>query len=98
MQKLRIEGYNNGANARVYIDGEKVQVCSINLRMRVGEIPYATLGLIDEPDIEVDADIKYSFTPKTVQCAFKIIEAVIKSHDDEAISYRQKLIEVLNDL
>lgn len=57
-----------------YIDGKKIKnVKSVDFRVAVDEIPHFTFETIDLPDIDMSGDIRFKFTPETVQQAVIVL-------------------------
>lgn len=57
-----------------YIDGKKIKnVKSVDFRVAVDEIPHFTFETIGLPDIDMSGDIRFKFTPETVQQAVIVL-------------------------
>ena len=57
-----------------YIDGKKIKnVRSVDFRVAVDEIPHFTFETIGLPDIDMSGDIRFKFTPETVQQAVIVL-------------------------
>lgn len=57
-----------------YIDGKKIKnVKSVDFRVAVDEIPHFTFETIGLPDIDMSGDIRFKFTPETVQQAVMVL-------------------------
>lgn len=53
-----------------YIDGKKIKnVKSVDFRVAVDEVPRFTFETMGLPDIDMSGDIRFRFTPETVQQA-----------------------------
>ena len=57
-----------------YIDGNKIKnVKSIDFRVAVDEVPHFTFETMGLPEIDMDGDIRFKFTPETVQQASAVL-------------------------
>lgn len=57
-----------------YIDGKKIKnVKSVDFRVAVDEIPQFTFETMGLPDIDMSGDIRFKFTPETVQQASVVL-------------------------
>lgn len=57
-----------------YIDGKKIKnVKIVDFRVAVDEIPHFTFETIGLPDIDMSGDIRFKFTPETVQQAVIVL-------------------------
>ena len=57
-----------------YIDENKVKgVKSVDFRVAVDEVPQFTFETLGLPDIDMAGDVRFSFTPETVQQAVVIL-------------------------
>lgn len=56
------------------INGKRIEnVKAVDFRAAVDEVPQFTFETLGLPDIEMDGDIRFSFTPKTVKEAAMVI-------------------------
>ena len=57
-----------------YIDDRKIKnVKSVDFRVAVDEVPQFTFETMGLPDIDMSGDIRFKFTPKTVQQASAVL-------------------------
>lgn len=57
-----------------YIDGKKIKnVKIVDFRVAVDEIPQFTFETMGLPDIDMSGDIRFKFTPETVQQASVVL-------------------------
>ena len=64
-----------------YIDGKKIQnVRSVDFRVAVDEVPRFTFETLGIPEIDMDGDIQFSFTPETVQQAAVVLMNEFKTN------------------
>ena len=57
-----------------YIDGKKIpNVRSVDFRVAVDEVPQFTFQTNGLPEIDMNGDIKFGFTPETVQQAAVVL-------------------------
>lgn len=57
-----------------YIDDKKIKnVKSVDFRVAVDEVPHFTFETIGLPDIDMIGDIRFKFTPETVQQASVVL-------------------------
>lgn len=67
-----------------YINGKKIEyVKSVDFRVAVDEVPTFTFETIGLPDIDMYGDIRFSFTPETVEEAKKVLENENRKHHVE---------------
>lgn len=66
-----------------YIDGKKIErVISVDFRVAVDEVPQFTFETIGLPDIDMSGDIRFKFTPETVQQAFWVLRHELTTNGD----------------
>lgn len=57
-----------------YIDDKKIKnVKSVDFRVTVDEVPHFTFETMGLPDIDMSGDIRFKFTPETVQQASVVL-------------------------
>ena len=82
MHNIKVKTYNNGANARIYVDGQELHgVTEIVTHMETGCIPQADIKMNSEPEIEMDGLVTFEFTPKTYKKAMEVLKAGIQRND-----------------
>lgn len=89
-QRIRVVNPNGGwLGTEYYINGQKINgVKSVDFRVAVDEVPIFQFETMGMPDIDMKGDVKFSFTPETVQ------EAAIVLRDEfmHNLESRQALI------
>ena len=66
-----------------YIDGKQIYgVRSVDFRVAVDEVPQFTLETLGLPEIDMYGDIRFSFTPETVQQAAIVLQNEFKSNKE----------------
>lgn len=82
LPRVRVVNPNEGwLGTEYYIDGKKInKVKRIDFSVGVDEMPTFVFETMGIPDIDMPGRIQFSFTPKTVEEAKKIIEHESKKH------------------
>lgn len=85
LPRVRVVNPNSGClGTEYYIDGKKVgKVKRIDFSVGAEEVPTFVFETIGIPDIDMLGLIQFSFTPKTIEEAKKIIEHESKNHKIE---------------
>lgn len=66
-----------------YINNQKItRVQSVDFRVGVNEIPEFDFEMNGIPDIDMFGDIRFSFTPETVEEAVKVLRNELLKHTD----------------
>ena len=66
-----------------YIDGKKIpNVRSVDFRVAVDEVPQFTFETLGLPEIDMNGDIQFSFTPETVQQAAVVLRNELSKRGD----------------
>lgn len=74
---------NDFLKTECYINNRKLErVRSAEFRVAVDEIPTFDFEVMGMPDIDVLADVRFSFTPKTVDEAVKVLRNELLKHGD----------------
>lgn len=74
---------NDFLKTEYYINGQKLEmVKSVDFRVALDEIPTFDFEVMGLPDINVLADVRFSFTPKTVDEAVKVLRNELLKHGD----------------
>lgn len=78
MSKQRVRIVNAGSNCFetiCYINDQKIKnVKSVDFHVSADEIPITTFEVVGVPEIIMDSDVRYSFSPETVQEAATILK------------------------
>ena len=65
------------------IDGNKIQnVRSVDFRVAVDEVPQFTFETLGFPEIDMQGDVQFSFTPETVQQAAVVLRNELSKRGD----------------
>ena len=82
--RVKVVNTNDGwIGTECYIDGNKVNnVRSVDFRVAVDEVPQFTLETLGLPEIDMYGDIRFSFTPETVQQAAIVLQNEFKSNKE----------------
>lgn len=74
---------NDFLKTECYINDRKLErVVAANFYVSTGEIPTFDFEVMGMPDIDVLADVRFSFTPKTVDEAVKVLRNELLKHGD----------------
>ena len=73
--RVKVVNPNEGwMGTEYYIDGKKIErVKSVDFRVAVDEVPQFTFETMGLPDIDMSGDIRFKFTPETVQQASVVL-------------------------
>ena len=81
-----------------YIDGKKIKnVKSVDFRVAVDEFPqfiFETMGL---PDIDMSGDIRFKFTPETVQQACAVLRNELMTRGGLYHIFLESMLSALDD-
>lgn len=81
-----------------YIDGKKINnVRSVDFRVAVDEVPQFTFETMGLPDIDMDGDIRFRFTPQTVQQAVVVLRNELISNRDLRSTFLKSMLSALDD-
>lgn len=94
---------NNAYMGKVLVDSKEVHgVKSVNFKCAVDEIPKFTLEMFGMPDIDMHGQVLFSFTPKTVEDAAKVLQNEFKTNPESykalVSSIKSALKEVSSDI
>ena len=75
IQRVKVVNPNGDwCGTECYIDDKKIKnVKSVDFRVAVDEIPQFTFETMGLPDIDMSGDIRFKFTPETVQQASVVL-------------------------
>lgn len=74
---------NSFFGTKIYIDDNQIKkVTSIDFHIETNEVPTFTFETLGMPDIDMMADVRFSFTPKTVEEAVKVLRNELLKHTD----------------
>lgn len=97
IHKIKIEPIDDG-HAKVYIDGNPVSCTKVDVHMEVGCMHQTDIRMNGEPDLEYDSLVTYDFTPKTVECAVKVLKAALLKNDIVAFLGMNELNKVIENV
>lgn len=82
LPRVRVANPNNDwLGTECYINGQKInRVKSVDFRAAVDEVPMFTFETMGLPDIDMFGDIRFSFTPETVEEAVKVLRNELLKH------------------
>lgn len=81
LHKVKVESFNNGANAHVYVDDKNIKASAVDVHMEVSCVPQTDITICSEPDLEIDSLVTFDFTPKTYKMAMEVLKAGLKKND-----------------
>lgn len=74
---------NGPLGTEYYIDGQRIsRVLSVNFQVAVDEIPTFTFETLGAPEIDMQGDVQFSFTPQTVTEAVKVLRNELLKHGE----------------
>ena len=90
-----VNPYGDGSlGTECYIDGKKIDnVRSVDFRVAVDEAPCFTFETIGVPDIDMRGDIKFRFTPETVQQAAVVLQNEMIANKDYRDAFLKSMYE-----
>lgn len=81
-----------------YIDGKKIKnVKSVDFRVAVDEIPHFTFETMGLPDIDMSGDIRFKFTPETVQQASAVLRNELMTRGGLYHIFLKSMLSALDD-
>ena len=81
-----------------YIDGKKINnVKSVDFRVAVDEFPQFTFETLGMPDIDMSGDIRFRFTPQTVQQAVVVLRNELISNRYLRGTFLTSMLSALDD-
>lgn len=81
-----------------YIDGKKIpNVRSVDFRVAVDEVPQFTFETLGLPEIDMNGDIKFGFTPETVQQAAVVLQNEFKKNSEIMDALIASIESAIND-
>ena len=95
--KITIKPFGDGAYT-VDVDEKRLRARSVNVHMDRESIPEVDIGLIGEPDMELEGMVQFDYTPKTIVHAADVIRAGLKKNDITAFLAMSTLNKVVEEL
>ena len=82
IQRVKVVNPNGDwCGTECYIDDKKIKnVKSVDFRVAVDEVPQFTFETMGLPDIDMSGDIRFKFTPETVQQASVVLRNELMTH------------------
>lgn len=81
-----------------YIGDKKIEyVKSVDFRVAVYEVPHFTFETIGLPDIDMSGDIRFKFTPETVQQASVVLRNELMARGELYHVFLESMLSALDD-
>jgi hypothetical protein len=81
-----------------YIGDKKIEyVKSVDFRVAVDEVPHFTFETIGLPDIDMSGDIRFKFTPETVQQASVVLRNELMARGELYHVFLESMLSALDD-
>lgn len=99
MSRVKVVNPNEGwMGTEYYIDGKKIErVKSVDFRVAVDEVPMFTFETMGIPDIDMSGDIRFRFTPETVQQASVVLRNELIADKDLRDTFLTSMLSTLDD-
>lgn len=79
-----------------YINDKKIDmVKAVDFRVAVNEVPTFCFEMTGFPEIDMSGDIRFSFTPKTVEESVKVLRNELLKHGEIYNAFRDSIQSVL---
>nr|DAU92246.1 MAG TPA: hypothetical protein [Bacteriophage sp.] len=97
--RVKVVNPNEGwMGTEYYIDGKKIEnVKSVDFRVAVDEVPHFTFETMGLPDIDMSGDIRFRFTPETVQQASIVLRNELIANKDLRGTFLTSMLSALDD-
>lgn len=97
--RIKVVNPNEGwMETKCYIDGKKIErVKSVDFRVAVDEVPHFTFETIGLPDIDMSGDIRFKFTPETVQQASVVLRNELMARGELYHVFLESMLSALDD-
>lgn len=97
--RVKVVSPNEGwIGTECYIDGKKIKnVKSVDFRVAVDEVPHFTFETMGLPDIDMSGDIRFRFTPETVQQASLVLRNELMTHGELYHAFLGSMLSALDD-
>lgn len=83
---------------KCYIDDKKIKnVKSVDFRVAVDETPHFTFETMGLPDIDMSGDIRFKFTPETVQQASAVLRNELMPRGGLYNIFLESMLSALDD-
>lgn len=97
--RVKVVNPNEGwMGTEYYIDGKKIErVKSVDFRVAVDEVPHFTFETVGLPDIDMSGDIRFKFTPETVQQASVVLRNELMTRGGLYHIFLESMLSALDD-
>ena len=97
--RVKFVNLNEGwMGTECYIDGKKIEkVKSVDFRVAVDEVPHFTFETMGLPDIDMSGDIRFKFTPETVQQASVVLRNELMTRGGLYHIFLESMLSALDD-
>ena len=97
--RVKVVNPNEGwMGTEYYIDGKKIEnVKSVDFRVAVDEVPQFTFETMSLPDIDMSGDIRFKFTPETVQQASAVLRNELMTRGGLYHIFLESMLSALDD-
>lgn len=97
--RVKVVNPNEGwMGTEYYIDGKKIEnVKSVDFRVAVDEVPHFTFETMGLPDIDMSGDIRFRFTPETVQQASAVLRNELMTRGGLYHIFLESMLSALDD-
>lgn len=98
-QRVKVVNPNEGwMGTECYIGDKKIEhVKSVDFRVAVDEVPQFTFETMGLPDIDMSGDIRFRFTPETVQQASIVLRNELIANKDLRGTFLTSMLSALDD-
>lgn len=97
--RIKVVNPNEGwMGTECYIDGKKIKsIKSVDFRVAVDEVPQFTFETMGLPDIDMSGDIRFKFTPETVQQASVVLRNELMACGELYHVFLESMLSALDD-
>ena len=97
--RVKVVNPNEGwAGTECYIGGNEIKnVKSVDFRVAVDEIPHFTFETMGLPDIDMSGDIRFKFTPETVQQAAVVLRNELMTRGELYHAFLESMLSALDE-
>lgn len=97
--RVKVVNQNEGwMGTECYIGDKKIEhVKSVDFRVAVDEVPQFTFETMGLPDIDMSGDIRFKFTPETVQQASAVLRNELMTRGGLYHIFLESMLSALDD-
>lgn len=97
--RVKVVNPNEGwAGTECYIGGNEIKnVKSVDFRVAVDEVPQFTFETMGLPDIDMSGDIRFKFTPETVQQAAVVLRNELMTRGELYHAFLESMLSALDE-